>query len=101
MADKRGSWAKPERNLIWKDYIDNKMWIRFDKNSLLNLEWDWKQKAPCPICGTLMLKAQYEGFQSGQPGSWNIDHWDNNPKNNNLMNLFPMHTTCNNKKSNG
>ncbi len=97
MADKRGKWSKEDLKLIWKSYIDHKMWKKF--KNLNELQWDWTQKAPCPYCGTSMLKAQYQGVQRDKTSSWDIDHINGNPIDNALENLQPMHPWCNKKKN--
>ncbi|AUB31745.1 HNH endonuclease signature motif containing protein [Spiroplasma floricola] len=97
MADKRGTWSKEDRNIIWKDYISNKMFKYFQK--LDKEKWDFSQEAPCPLCGSLMLKAQYQGVQPDKKYSWDIDHINENYEDNFINNLQPMHPKCNKQKA--
>lgn len=97
MSDKRGKWSKNNRNIIWKSYIEIKMWRIF--NNLNELKWNWSQQAPCPYCGESMLKAQYQGSQPNKWASWDIDHINGNSEDNRLENLQPMHPICNKKKN--
>jgi hypothetical protein len=102
VADKRGRWSKKERDLIWKSYVDDREYIISCMNDIgISIDFDnynFSQEAPCPFCGELMLKAQYQGAQMDKWASWDIDHIDGNSNNNNLNNLQPMHPWCNKEK---
>jgi len=91
------NWTKEEKRKIWNDYINNKMWERFNEEALKEANWDWNQAAPCPYCGKKMLRAQYQGLQPDKEFSWDIDHIKNST-NNSLNNLQPMHPRCNKLK---
>ncbi|WP_342274869.1 HNH endonuclease signature motif containing protein [Spiroplasma endosymbiont of Cantharis lateralis] len=97
MSDKRGRWSKDDLNIIWKDYINIKIYKYF--NDLNKLDWDLSQEAPCPYCEELMLKAQYQGFQPNKEFSWDVDHINENSKDNFISNLQPMHPKCNKEKA--
>jgi len=99
MADKRGKWTKEDKDLIWKNYVNKKIYDYFEEDDLN--EFDLNQECPCPfaMCEGYMLKAQYQGKQPNKDYSWDIDHINGNPKDNRLENLQPMHPWCNKEKS--
>lgn len=99
----RKTFTQSQRNEIWLYYINSRMWDIFNNDRLNELQdsgsYIYAQAAPCPFCGEKMLKAQYQGVQPDKSFSWDIDHIDNNPTRNNVVNLQPMHPWCNKKKA--
>jgi hypothetical protein len=103
MSDKRGKWSKKERDLIWKNYVDDKEYIKSCINDIgISIDFNnfvFSQEAPCPFCGERILKAQYQGVQKNKWASWDVDHKNSDSKDNNLNNLQPMHPWCNKEKN--
>jgi hypothetical protein len=97
VSDKRGKWSKQDKRIIWNNYVDNMVIKIFRENQLNSL--DLTQRAPCPYCGKLMFRAQYQGVQPNQGFSWDIDHINGNSDNNSISNLQPMHPWCNKRKN--
>ncbi|MCL8212760.1 HNH endonuclease [Mesoplasma whartonense] len=101
MSEKTEKWDKTERNLIWKSYISEKLNHNFSIQWQLKMSLSLSEAAPCPNCGKIMLKAQYQDFQPQKSASWIIGFLDGNSKNNSIKNLVPIHPWCAKKKKNG
>lgn len=91
-----GNWNKSARNDIWLNYINEILWNYYES---IHDDWDLTQEAPCSWCGKRMVKGTYfDGSKNEGRYSWDVDHIDNNHKNNYLDNLQPMHPRCNKMK---
>lgn len=100
MKDKRGKWTKEDLKEIWISYVEDTEYIsNLAERADIDLEdFNLNQNSPCPWCGEIMIRAQYQGDQPDKWGSWDVDHIDGNPKNNEINNLQPMHPWCNKEK---